>query len=666
MGEVPKHQRPTTPDHATVDTHVDEPARSPLAKSTALSTEVEVADPEAELDSDDSFTTRYDPRAKLGEGGMGEVRLCADRRIGREVALKVIQRARASRPEVRRRFLREARVQGQLEHPAIVPVYDLGRDPQGGVYFTMKRVRGRTLEEVIDAIRAGDYETMAHHPRHKLLNAFANVCLAVHFAHSRGVLHRDLKPGNVMLGDFGEVYVLDWGLAKVGLGPERAPLSERSRPVSGDSTLDPAHVQTQDGAVMGTPGYMAPEQIRATVDDLDARTDVYALGAILFELLTLVPLHGMGGAKQLMASTLVGADARPSVRAPDREVPPELEAICVRATAVEPSARFATAREMHDAIDAFVAGDRDVEHRRKLADEHARAAAQAAERALGGGDESVDERRKAMREVSRAVALDPSNEEALLTLMRLFTVAPRELPREARRELSAAHAQSRRMSAIALAVAYASWLLYLPLVFWMGVKNGMVGFACDALWIAAAIACALAARTRTRRRANLAGDSAMVLSSLALACAAGLFGPFVLLPGVAAANTIAFVTAGARSRRVASIVLGCGAILVPFVLERIGVVPPSMAFRTDSIELLPRIHHFPEAPTLVFLLLTNVAIVVTVAIFVARFRDALEATEEKLYFQTWQLRQFVPGAAYGAVGPRPEYPSATMPIPKAE
>ncbi len=260
--------------------------------------------------ADASFSARYLTGEQLGEGGMGVVSACADRRIGREVAMKIVRPGDGSSGDLKARFLREACVQGQLEHPAIVPVYDLGRDPQGTLYFTMKRVRGATFEQIIDALHSGAVEAAKQYSRHKLLSAFASVCHAVDFAHARGVLHRDLKPGNVMLGDYGEVYVLDWGLAKV-VGSPDARLS--SNPPAIATGSDPG-TKTALGATMGTPGYMAPEQVRG--ETVDARADVYALGAILFELLALQPLHPHGTAEQAKASTLRGPDARPSARAP--------------------------------------------------------------------------------------------------------------------------------------------------------------------------------------------------------------------------------------------------------------------------------------------------------------------------------------------------------------
>ncbi|MDB4992576.1 MAG: Protein kinase, partial [Myxococcaceae bacterium] len=163
-----------------------------------------------------SFAARYDAHHLLGRGGMGEVRLHRDARIGRDVAMKVIRADQAHQASIRRtRFLREARVQGQLEHPSIVPVYDVGFGKDGALYFTMKRVQGLTFTDIFDKLRKKDPQAVAEHTQRKLLAAFGSVCLAIAFAHTRRVIHRDLKPSNVMVGRFGEVYVLDWGIAKI-------------------------------------------------------------------------------------------------------------------------------------------------------------------------------------------------------------------------------------------------------------------------------------------------------------------------------------------------------------------------------------------------------------------------------------------------------------------
>ncbi|HEY2514424.1 MAG TPA: serine/threonine-protein kinase, partial [Polyangiaceae bacterium] len=507
---------------------------------------------------------RYELRDRLGEGGMGEVYLCADLRIGRDIAMKVIRAERNSNPDARSRFVREARVQGQLEHPSIVPVYDLARDENGVAYFTMRRVRGKTLEQVVGALEARDPAAEKEWTRYKLLSSFASVCQAIDFAHARGVLHRDLKPDNVMLGDFGEVYVLDWGLAKV-LEVEGLPLSVRGggRQRTPDPVLDDS-ARTAFGAVMGTPGYMAPEQAASEGRSIDARADVYALGAILFELLTLKPLHARTTSEEILRSTLHGADARASLAAPSRDIAPELDAVCVKATAVSRDERYPSARALYEAVERFLAGDRDLERRRALATEHARAATLAAERALQGHDDAAAERTRAMREVSRAVALDPQNAEAMRALVRLFTEPPREIPPEARAELDRALLHSQRAAARSATLGYLTWLAFAPFVLWMGVRQIGWGLVCDALFFAAALASFRVTRAAHPTRA---ADAALAISTLAIIVSRGVIGPFMLLPGIAAVNTVLYVATADRSRRGWAIAAGCLAVLVPFGLE---------------------------------------------------------------------------------------------------
>ena len=312
---------------------------------------------------------RYEVKALLGEGGMGQVHLCRDALIGREVALKMMLPELEGDAHVRARFLREARVQGQLEHPGIVPVHDIGVSPEGATYFTMKRVRGRTLASVVEGLAAGDPEASARFSLRKLLAAFVSVCLAVDFAHGRGVLHRDLKPGNIMLGAYGEVSVLDWGLAKPdGEAASMAP-SSLSRLTDQSVGALPAEAHTALGALLGTPGYMAPEYVLGGA--ATAQGDVFALGAILFEILALEPLYPRVTVHALVATMVKGADPHVSARCPSRRVAPELEAICVRATAPTPVDRYLTARELSEAVERFLEGDRDLIRRQAQAQAHA-------------------------------------------------------------------------------------------------------------------------------------------------------------------------------------------------------------------------------------------------------------------------------------------------------
>jgi serine/threonine-protein kinase len=584
--------------------------------------------------TDPSFVHRYAVGETLGEGGMGIVRACADRRIGREVAMKIVQPGKGSRGDLGARFLREACVHGQLEHPSIVPVYDLGRDADGTLYFTMKRVRGMTFERIVDALRTGEEDAVRQFSRRKLLTAFASACQAVDYAHARGVVHRDLKPGNVMLGDFGEVYVLDWGLAKVLGAADPRPPSGAPAIASGS---DPG-AKTVHGATMGTPGYMAPEQARG--ETVDVRADVYALGAILFELLALEPLHRHATPQAALDSTLAGADARPGVRAPHLDVPPELDAVCVHATAIEVEQRTATVREILDAVERYLDGDRDLAHRRDLAREHARAAEEHATSALAKVPGATVARSRALQEVGRAIALDPGNEDAVRTLMRLMTDPPREMPPEARATWAAETRRSLRVGARIAVFAYLSWFLYTPLMLWLGMRSWTAWLVGSASWLVAS-AMAYHAVRKPPREGKIHLPMA-VAGVVAIATTSSVFGPYVVVPSLAAIGAMLLHLAPDRSRRVPVVVLHCLAIVVPAALQLGGLMPASYLFENGAIEIVPAMLSFPRLPTHVFFLFANVALVVTGCAMISRFRDTLTAAEERLHVTAWQLRQLVP------------------------
>jgi serine/threonine-protein kinase len=281
-----------------------------------------------------SMLARYRIADVLGQGGMGEVLSARDEQIGRTVAIKRL-RVEDPSPDVLARFLREAHIQGRLEHPAVVPVHELWNEG-GQPFFVMKQLAGVTLADVIPKLAARDPRAQEDFTLQRLLRAFTDVCLAIEFAHTKRVVHRDLMPANIVLGDFGEVYVLDWGIARI-----TEDVSDDHRDSFQDiGTI--AGTETVAGAILGTPGYIAPEQIRADYF-LDGRADVYSLGCILFEILALQPLHPRGQAA--LASALAGVEARPTVRAPDREVPPELDRISrpsrrARGSACSPRSRI--------------------------------------------------------------------------------------------------------------------------------------------------------------------------------------------------------------------------------------------------------------------------------------------------------------------------------------
>ncbi|MBI4604197.1 MAG: serine/threonine protein kinase, partial [Planctomycetes bacterium] len=276
---------------------------------------------------------RYVLEREIGRGGMGRVLLAYDRDLRRRVAMKVL-RDGAGSPLRASRFLEEAQATSQLEHPNIAPVYDVGIDPSGAPFFTMKWVRGRDLEEVLRS-GAGDASAI------RLVQILQQAAMGVDFAHSRGVVHRDLKPQNVMVGDYGEVHVVDWGLAKVlrraEAAAERAEGPERGG-TAGDAvaTGRPAGLLTLNGTVLGSVAYMAPEQARGDVRSVDPRTDVFGLGAILYRILTGQAPYPESDIAAALARARRGDVTPPSVAAPDRSFPGELERICRKALAARP------------------------------------------------------------------------------------------------------------------------------------------------------------------------------------------------------------------------------------------------------------------------------------------------------------------------------------------
>jgi len=586
-------------------------------------------------------TERYRLGEMLGEGGMGEVRLCEDQRLRRQVAMKVMRQDRARQPALRARFFREVIAQGQLEHPAIVPVHDLGTDEKGSLYFTMRRVVGATLEEVVLALQSKNAEAERQYSRHKLLTAFGNACLAIHYAHTRSVFHCDLKPANIMLGAYGEVYVLDWGLA---VRVERSGVSSAAQrtPGRGESTT-----------VNGTPGYMAPEQIRGQA--LDARADVYGLGSILFELLTLTPLHSGNDPRELCVATLSGSDARTSVRAPDRDVPPELEAICVKATALDPRRRYATARALYDDLERYLEGDRDLHLRRTMSNEHATRAAKLAARSRHGDEATRSETRsEAMQTVGRALALDPENLAALGTLIELLTEPPREMPQEALEEMKKTERSFERVRNRAGAIAFVAWVAFIPLMLAHGIHSWTMFVVATAAWLGAAAANLYF--LRNPRRDGYTSSVLVVFSGIAIATSSFILGPSILAPTLAAVYALTTSLAMDARRRFLPMVMGCLAIAVPWALERLHVLPASTVFHDGMWSFTPMMLDFPKRANGA-LFVVNLACVVGACYIGMAFRSLLTDVQKRAHTNAWQLRQLLPKAPSSA---RPSVPSRPL------
>jgi len=273
--------------------------------------------------------TDVEQRRRIGAGGMGVVCEAFDNGLRRRMAIKVLNHDRGDDRTSRLRFIEEAQIASQLDHPNIIPVHELGHGPDGGLYFTMKLVEGDTLSELL--FRSPPvYRTSE--VLYDLLQIFLKICDAVAFAHSRGVIHRDLKPDNVMVGPCGEVYLMDWGIAKV-LG---MPEPEISGAISGVGTREEL---TGTGCAVGTPGYMAPEQASGRPDVVDQRSDVFSLGAILYQLLT-----SEGPFPELSLMELLLATDRCEIKAPQERteaaLPPRLCTITMKALAKDPEDRY--------------------------------------------------------------------------------------------------------------------------------------------------------------------------------------------------------------------------------------------------------------------------------------------------------------------------------------
>jgi serine/threonine protein kinase len=295
-------------------------------------------------DLPDLAGTRYRLLGEIARGGMGVVFAAHDETLDRRVALKVLE-VPGQQGELATRLVLEARVLARLEHPGIVPVHDVGTLADGRVFYTMKFVEGQRLDQHVPSIPSVPDR----------LRLFLRICETVAFAHARGVLHRDLKPANVMVGPFGEVLVVDWGLAKI-LDKVRAPglpageadltVFEKAAAPRGDDRTEVSPL-TGHGAVMGTPGYMSPEQARGDIAALDARSDIFSLGALLGFLLKSNPTQGLTEPVRL-----------------DRS----LQSICAKATAGEPGARYQKVEDLALDVSRYLDGLAVLAHRESLAE----------------------------------------------------------------------------------------------------------------------------------------------------------------------------------------------------------------------------------------------------------------------------------------------------------
>ncbi|MGO9467671.1 MAG: protein kinase domain-containing protein [Isosphaeraceae bacterium] len=324
-----------------------------LAHAGSFSTNVDATDIFAGRST--SSGGRFRVLRPHARGGLGQIYVARDEELGRQVALKEILADKADNPRLRSRFLLEAEISGNLEHPGIVPVYSLGTYDDGRPYYAMRFIEGDSLKEAIEAYHAAAAapDPNASNLRlRQLLGRFVDVCDAIAYAHSRGVLHRDLKPGNVMLGSYGETLIIDWGLAKaVGhRDPASADIATTLVPPSSDS-----HEPTVAGHLLGSPPYMSPEQALGLLEDLGPATDVYGLGATLYAILTgKAPVDG-ATVEEVLTKVRKGSIVPP--RQLNARVPRALEAVCLKALALQPSDRYSSARALAGDIEHWLADE---------------------------------------------------------------------------------------------------------------------------------------------------------------------------------------------------------------------------------------------------------------------------------------------------------------------
>jgi serine/threonine-protein kinase len=428
-----------------------------------------------------------------------------------------------------------------------------------------------------------------------------------------------------VLGEFGEVYVLDWGIARVvGDAAARADLDE-------PGALDT--LQTVAGSVLGTPGYMSPEQVRGA-DDLDGRADVYALGCILFELLALAPAHPPG----LMGihAALHGKSPAPSSLAPDRDIPPELDAICTVALDGDRDKRFTTARALAEAVQRFLDGDRDLALRRDLA----RGELEAARTALARGNSPAD-REAALRAAARAIALDPTQREPAELVGRLMLEPPAETPREVEDVLYELDLDAFEEARPVLAFSGLTFMAFLPMLW-------LTGF--HAPWffgVAAVFATTIAVLAKLSPRARGVGGGRVILLAWAglVVLLAIMMTPILAAPGVAAVVAMGVAAHPRVLSRWLLMALMVGAVLVPWLLAVVGVLPDTVTVDGNTIVLHAYTDALAPTPALVGLALFVVQMIVLAVLLANRQAVSRRAAQHAVELQAWQLRQLVSTAS---------------------
>jgi serine/threonine protein kinase len=559
----------------------------------------------------------------LGSGGMGEVVVAHDKQIGRDVAIKQL-RIDAPSPDIIARFLREARIQARLEHPAIVPVHHMGTDERGLPYFTMKKLAGTTLL----ALLAKEQQL----PRPRMLRVFVEVCHAVEFAHARGVVHRDLKPANIMVGDFGEVYVLDWGLARM--------LAERDAQPWMAADVDSLDGVTQAGSMLGTPGYMAPEQI----DDahvVGPAADVYSLGAILYEILAGESPHPRGNAA--ITSTVRGEIVGPAQRRPDRNVPPELDALCMSALGSNAEKR-PSVKQLAERIQGFLDGDRDFEARRELAQKFQARAREA----MDSGD--IARRAEAMHAAGRALVLDPESAEAAAIVSTLIFTPSSQHPAQLAAELHESETTIQRRQGRAAMASFLAILAFIATAITNGAPNWtFVGAFLAYLFVHAGVVWWITQRPATPARMVIVAFTNALLAAMI----SRTYGSMVIVPAVTCIMALSLTAYPQLIDRTWTVIgLLVTSWVVPVVLEQTGVLAPTWWIDGDKIVLASSVMTIGGAHTAAILIGSNILTIIVFGLFSSALAKSRRNAMRQAEVQAWHLRQLLPTTRALTVGAR--------------
>ncbi|MBV8761931.1 MAG: serine/threonine protein kinase [Deltaproteobacteria bacterium] len=504
----------------------------------------------------------------IGKGGVGEVYVAFDKKMGRDVAMKRLRTSVPDEAEVAR-FLREARIQARLEHPAIAPVYELAKDDEGRPYFTMKRLAGKALNELIGIAT-----------RERMLRAFADVCRAIDYAHSRGVVHCDLKPSNIMLGEFGEVYVIDWGVA---------------RELDDHDALE--RIPEED-VLLGTPKYMAPEQ-RYTAH-VEPPADIYALGKILGEIL---------------------GEARPL----------ELDALCAQMLNVVPEKR-PTARACADRIEQYMDGDRDLARRRALAEELLTFARSAHSRNARGD---------AMRGASQALALDPRCTGAAELVTTLMLQPPPEPPPALQAALDDSDRTDVSRHAKAALPGYLLIAALLPCVVFTRVLAWPVVIGAGVAALAMALAAYRLMREPERSWRWMVAYG--IGNAVIVVMLARLAGPFTFVPALVSFVTASVITYPAFLERPAVLLATMlGGWLLPIGLEVAHILPATWTIDHTGLAIHGGAIALDSSAAIGLMIVASLAAVVMAGVQSTVLGRAHRKAQHQLVAQAWQLRQLLP------------------------